>query len=362
MNEEGLKQPGRKKLPLLVELATSECTRNVSKLEDVGDTPFHLLVPILKRMNFKQLSHVEENSSQIMPYSDQFWRSHIVKEFPERPNPPDRLLLSRRYLIEDATGQGALNREMPLKSLFYRYMHERELFRKDSTERLRNITEKLRKEKSANSIISVPELLKDPTVRQTRQRFPSGIARGSVSAKSSILNKVRKDLQNRSLMFPKYSQNVKKYDPYDAFRKRSQSDRGNASRLDISRNMTQKSIIKSVPRSTTSSKDKLESTRTLFQDKVSQIKENRAVLSSAPRESPPEGKIGLSSSDKSTQTIRQISHTRKRKAEPSIFLTGSRNRKPRVQPDQVNLKQKALAGETGPCSFRKTVTKSSIFN
>lgn len=197
----------RSRLPTLVEIATKKCIQNVSRLSDVGTTPFHLVKPILKKMNAKQLDLVEVTSPTIIPESDCLWIELIGKDFPDRP------------LYDKATSIN--NTIMPNKSLYFKYSKDRDNFRKDSAERLRNITEKLKLQKLANSIVSVPELLKDPTVR--RNRVPSGFSRQySNPQKNSILNKAKRDIQHRSIMFKNSNQPInKRYDPYDAFKYRN---------------------------------------------------------------------------------------------------------------------------------------------
>lgn len=174
----------------LREIATNVCIRQIHKIDDVGDIPYRLLRPILRRMNAKQLTRIEEFSTQVTPDSDEMWRDLIVKEFPNRP--PDPVATSR-------------DEYMPYKSLFYQYWEERDALRNDSAARLRSINERLKKEKSANSIVAVTHMVRDPSVRK-RSGYFQGSSSGYASIpgnKSSILYKARKELQHRQLMFPK---------------------------------------------------------------------------------------------------------------------------------------------------------------
>lgn len=215
------------RLPTLVEIATSKCMKNVSNIDDIGLTPFHLLKPILKKMNAKQLELVESTSPQIEAHSDILWISLIERDFPDRPllqNKFDRKKLPTLSKSSQSTSP------MPNKHLYFKYLQDREDFRKDSAQRLRNITKQLKLKKSENSIISVPELLKDPTVRRSRYHngnssYLQGNGRYNFSysngPKNSILNKAKRDVQTRSINF-KNSSNFKlsSYDPYDAFKLR----------------------------------------------------------------------------------------------------------------------------------------------
>lgn len=199
-----------RRIPSLVEISTSKCIHNIGKLDDIGQTPFHLVQPILKKMTSKQLSQIEDNSPHLTPYTDSLWIDLIEKDFPDRP------LYQSRTLARD-------NGLMPNKSLYFQYLKERELFRIDSTKRLRNITEELKLKKSKNSIVSVSELLRDPTVRKPRNySYPGNSFRPYRSpAKSSILNKAMKDVQGRSIMFQNSLYNPRsRHNPYEAFNDR----------------------------------------------------------------------------------------------------------------------------------------------
>lgn len=200
-----------RRIPSLVEIATNKCIHNIAKLDDIGQTPFHLVQPILKKMSSKQLNQIEENSLHLIPNSDAIWINLIEKDFPDRP------------LYQPKNINKKSDELMPNKSLYFQYLKERELFRIDSTKRLRNITEQLKLKKSKNSIVSVSELLRDPTVRKTRNySYPTNSFRPYRSAaKSSILNKAKRDVQGRSLMFQNSLYNPQKnHDPYLAFNDR----------------------------------------------------------------------------------------------------------------------------------------------
>ncbi|ODV80383.1 uncharacterized protein CANTADRAFT_49873, partial [Suhomyces tanzawaensis NRRL Y-17324] len=187
----------------LAELATNKIIQNIGKINDIGATPFHLLAPVLERMNAKQLNQIESTSPQIVPESDKLWRILIEKDFPNRPLP---------------TKKAVETEVMPNRAAYHKYLEDRESFRNDLARRLRRITEKLKLEKSANKIVKVQELLKDPTVkRKNWSGSPGGFPRFNTPAirGNSILSKARRDLQNRSMMFP---QKISRYDPYDAFK------------------------------------------------------------------------------------------------------------------------------------------------
>lgn len=152
----------------------------------MGDTPFHLVKPILKRLNAKQLALLESNSLNIMPQSDELWGELIERDFPDRPP----------YQAKSAR-QSALD-PMPRKTLYCQYSEDKAKFLATSAQRLRTMTEKLQREKTKNSIVTVLGILADPTIRRrpTLTRQPYAKAQPKL-----ILGKARRDVSQRSLMF-----------------------------------------------------------------------------------------------------------------------------------------------------------------
>lgn len=158
----------------LTQLAIFKCLRHINQITDVGTLPYHLVRPILSRMSAQQLDLVESNSPHIKLNSDELWLELIKKDFPNRP-----------------LRQGIINAKMVNKSVYQSYVKQQEDFRKDSTERLKQMTQRLKYEKSANSVIQVEQVLRDPVVKAFRGN------------KNSILNKARRECMGRSLMFPR---------------------------------------------------------------------------------------------------------------------------------------------------------------
>ncbi|KAM9919064.1 hypothetical protein OXX59_008201 [Metschnikowia pulcherrima] len=193
-------------VPSLFSIAQSVCIKLSSRITDVGDTPYHLVQPILKRLNAKQLALIEENSPTIMPHTDELWGFLIEKDFPDRPFNPAKLRLL-------PSGDNA---QMPRRNLYKQYASEKEQFLATSADRLRRMTEKLRKEKSKNSITTVQGILVDPTIRRRNTQYNAN-GRGYNTQKArptSILGKARRDVSQRSLMF---GGAPKVYDPYKPF-------------------------------------------------------------------------------------------------------------------------------------------------
>lgn len=208
-NEDG--SFSKRRIVSLVEISTKKCIQHLGQVQDIGGTPYHILKPILKRMTSKQLSNIEEKSPHIQPKSDELWGDLVKREFPERPCIANAKQKRRKGKIQLHTGlENSEFKNMPMKSLYYRYYEERELFREDSARRLRDMTQRLKDEKSEKSIISVPQLLKDPLVR----RHYMGNDNNTGTNRNSILNKARRDLRSRALMFPNRSDRPRRRDPF----------------------------------------------------------------------------------------------------------------------------------------------------
>lgn len=399
----------RKKVLSLVEIATNKCIQHVAKLEDVGATPFHLLIPVLRKMNAKQLGQIEELSPQITPESDELWTNLVKKEFPDRPILANNIgstknKSKRSSMVATAVaGRPLLFCNMPMKSLYFKYSDERESFREDSAERLRKITQRLKREKSANSIVSVPELLRDPTVRRQRHDGGSGYSH-SYGPKNSILNKARKEIRNRSLMFPNYAQKVKKYDPYDAFKQKNSScitpgppvshslhEPKQQPRLPQSSRPRQQPIHPAAPKYLPSFNHNRSDNPSRLADpvvfngqpiqhsanvpkpigSVPKISLAASSYSSSPKSASPPIHLSLpephsppTSVSSSSPLPRAVSEAiKKRKAEPSIFLTGSRNKRPMRVPT-AQMKGPAPSNDSNTHTGDKKITliKSSIFN
>lgn len=211
---------GSSRLQTLVELATQKCIQNIYKLSDVGTTPFHLLSPVLERMNAKQLSTIETSSPHLIPLSDSLWPNLIEKDFPDRPiyskRRPVPILSSTKRTDGDL-----FDERMPNRSLYYQYSQERDAFRDDLAQRLRRITQRLKQEKEAKAIVAVPTLLRDPTVNSRKRMYNGAAGRNTTSYQlNTILGKARRELKNRLMMFQGKNQN--RYDAYAVFKQQPQ--------------------------------------------------------------------------------------------------------------------------------------------
>lgn len=177
-------------VPSLFHISQALCVKLAPRITDVGDTPYHIIKPALRRLNSKQLSTLEENSPCIMPESDELWALLVEKEFPDRPFNTNQVKLL-------ASGQ---DDDMPNRSLFRQYSEEKQVFLASSAQRLRRLTATLKKEKSKNSIVPIKGIVRDPSVRRRTPSRPRH-SLASSSRPKSILGKARKDILERLLMF-----------------------------------------------------------------------------------------------------------------------------------------------------------------
>lgn len=202
-------------VPLLKDISLLACVQLAGRITDVGLTPYALIKPVLRRMNLKQLAMVEANSPTVTPESDEIWGLLIERDFPDRPIHTGA---KQELLVGEQT-------DMPNKALYQRYMEERDTFRASSAQRLRKMTEKLRKEKSKNSITPIPSIIRNTPIRQ---RNYNSDPLPKFSSKS-ILGKAMKDIQLRKLMFG--GQRKPAYDPYAVFKRKQASPPPQAPRL-----------------------------------------------------------------------------------------------------------------------------------
>lgn len=176
-------------VPTLHGLALAVCVSHASRIVDVGDTPYHIVRPILRKLNAKQLRTVEENSPTIMPELDELWAWLVEKDFPDRPF----LTNSKSSLVFEC------NDGMPNKAMYDRYGAEQEKFRDHSAQKLRRMTQKIQQQKSKNSITSISGILREPLIR--RRQFSTRTTHTPRYNRKSILGKAKNDLRHRPLMF-----------------------------------------------------------------------------------------------------------------------------------------------------------------
>lgn len=195
----------------LYEIALWKCIQLSARITDVGDIPYPLVKPVLKRLNAKQLMVVEQNSPALMPESDELWSALIERDFPDRPSKAKKALV------------GGDDDDMPNKLLYERYIDEREELRASSAQRLRKMTQKLQKEKSRNSIVPIQGIMREPVTRRRMATMSLAPPPYSKYGSKSILGKAMKDVQHRHLMFKGSSRS----DPFAAFsgRKKENSQR-----------------------------------------------------------------------------------------------------------------------------------------
>lgn len=195
----------------LYDIALAKCLQLSARITDVGEIPYPLIKPVLRRFNAKQLSQIELNSPLLTPDSDELWAQLIERDFSERPQ------LKRNLKVDGNDGY------MPNKLLYKRYCDERELLRASSAQRLRKMTQKLQKEKLKNSIVPIQGIIREPVIR--RHTGMGSLPQVYLKyGKKSIMGKAMKDMQHRQLMFGK----PQRKDPYEVFHNRKREVRVHA--------------------------------------------------------------------------------------------------------------------------------------
>lgn len=67
----------------LVDVCTRTCIKHVAEVYSLGDLPYHLALPILRKVNKPdQLREIELGSSQIEGETEELWRRLIARDFP----------------------------------------------------------------------------------------------------------------------------------------------------------------------------------------------------------------------------------------------------------------------------------------
>ncbi|KAI5953410.1 hypothetical protein KGF54_002782 [Candida jiufengensis] len=309
-------------LPTLLHLSQISIKRHITQLQDVGATPFHLLEPILKLMSSKQLNQLEDLSNQLMPYTDEIWSHLIKKDFPDRPTNIGPLTSTTKLKFD----------KMPYKSLYFKYVKQRDDFRKDSANRLRHMNNTLKKEKTMNQIVTVDEIRRDPSIKR-RNYDSSGNFRRSTQPlnKNTILGKALRESQSRSLMFGKTP--TKRFDPYDAFNYRDD-------------------VPIRAPRSSINRTTFFNQPNTLNRPIQPPIKINKSI--NQPKSTPKSA-----SPPPSPAEVAEIARKRRlQQQQPSIFL---KSRKIQTSPSPTKVKKKPQSQEKESPSKIKSM-KSSIFS
>lgn len=119
-------------------------------ITDVGDAPYELVEPILRKMSAKQLIEIERNSAQIRARSDDVWRRLVMKDFSDRPVPTANF-----------------------RKAYVKYFKEKEKHLQNASIRLREGMKKLEEEKAARTITSLEV---DPRAAKARAKFKASRA------------------------------------------------------------------------------------------------------------------------------------------------------------------------------------------
>lgn len=72
-----------KEVPTLQNLCIKVLTANINLIEEVGDTPYFLLKPVLEKCSLSQLCLIERRNPQLMEDSDELWKQIVNRTFPK---------------------------------------------------------------------------------------------------------------------------------------------------------------------------------------------------------------------------------------------------------------------------------------
>ncbi|KAG5357947.1 Elongin-A [Yarrowia sp. B02] len=158
-----------KGVPSLVELARKTCQRHSHQIQDIGDTPYHLIEPVLRKFKCRQMLHIESISPHIARDSEPVWKHFISRDFSDRPLPKKNF-----------------------KETYLRYQEEKEARLKESSDRLkRNIA----REQQRKSEIMITQLDVDPRAESSQRR------QYMQRAKSSVVGRLRLEMRSKGSMF-----------------------------------------------------------------------------------------------------------------------------------------------------------------
>ncbi|CAN6674404.1 hypothetical protein TRVA0_053S00166 [Trichomonascus vanleenenianus] len=158
--------------PSLRELAKQQCLRCYRFISDVGDAPYDLVEPILKKMGHEQILRIEEQSPQIEQRSDSVWKHLIQRDFRHRPLPPDGY-----------------------RETYLQYAKEKEVDLKNASQRLRASMQKFNQEKASNTIIALET---DPLAARARAKQKAKTHPGS-----KLIQRARTNALNNRIFSPK---------------------------------------------------------------------------------------------------------------------------------------------------------------
>lgn len=119
-------------------------------IHDVGDAPFDLVMPILKKMPAWQLDEIESQCPHIRKRSGELWKRLIGKDFADRPMPASEFRHNYR-----------------------KYYKEKQAHLKNASLRLREGMQKLEQEKASRKITPLEV---DPLAARARARYKASKA------------------------------------------------------------------------------------------------------------------------------------------------------------------------------------------
>ncbi|KAL2358376.1 RNA polymerase II transcription factor SIII subunit A-domain-containing protein [Cryomyces antarcticus] len=191
----------------LLDLSRRACIRNIDGITDVGDLPYHLLRPILLKIeNPEQLREIETASPQICGHDAELWRAFMKRDIPnweKKPHEP-----------RNPNSWGKVYRKL---------LREDEEEQRQSEEVLRAALNIRKEEKEKNQATIIHKVI-DPEKRKARPAAKSsstallsfgGGSRTKTNTAQGVLDRARRETQearnarNSALAMPTHLLNVK---------------------------------------------------------------------------------------------------------------------------------------------------------
>ncbi|VDM95024.1 unnamed protein product [Thelazia callipaeda] len=74
---------GLREVPTLQNICIKLLIANIDAIEEVGDTPYFLLKPVLEKCSLNQLCSIERRNPQLMEDTDELWEKFVNRTFPK---------------------------------------------------------------------------------------------------------------------------------------------------------------------------------------------------------------------------------------------------------------------------------------
>lgn len=140
-----------------------------TEISDVGNAPFQLVEPVLRKFKSRQMIQIEEQSPQIASSSEPVWQHMIFRDFPDRPWPKKHF-----------------------RDTYLRYQEEKDERLRESSNRLKRNIER---EQQRKSEIMITQLDVDPRAQSSQRKHYMQ------RNKASVVGRLRLEMRGKGSMF-----------------------------------------------------------------------------------------------------------------------------------------------------------------